>query len=81
VTAMPAPTVSQQRYPPVSGYSASHSQHAQQTSAWSQRAFKGLNANQIGTLRINLYVYEPTFNAKGQPCIVDVSCYFVSFRL
>jgi len=77
--AMPAPMVSQQRYPPVSGYSASHNQHAQQTSAWSQRAFKGLNVNQIGTLRINLYVYEPTFNAKGQPCIIDVSCYFVSF--
>lgn len=72
VTAIPAPSISQQRYPPVTGYSTSHSQHAQETSAWSKRAYKGLNSNQIGTISINLYAYEPTFNAKGQPCIVDV---------
>ena len=77
MTAIPAPRVSQQRYPPIAGYSTSHSQHAQQTSAWSKRAYKGLNSNQIGMVRINLYAYEPTFNAKGQPCIVDVRHYFL----
>ena len=72
MTAMlaPGPTVSQQRYPPVTGYSASHSQHSQQTSVWSKRAYKGLNANQVGIVRVNLY--EPTFNAKGHLCIIDV---------
>ena len=77
MTAILAPTVSQQRYPPITGYSTSHSHHAQQTTAWSNRAYKGLNSNQIGTVRINLYAYEPTFNAKGIPCIVDVSDYLI----
>jgi hypothetical protein len=75
VTAVPAPQVSQQRYPPITGYSTSHSQHSQQTSAWSNRAYKGLNSSQVGMVSINLYTYEPTFNAKGQPTIVDVSQY------
>jgi hypothetical protein len=71
----PGPKVSEMRYPSqtVMGYSASHSQHANQTSAWSNRAYKGLTASQIGTVKINLYVYEPTCNAKGQPIIVHVS--------
>ena len=76
VTAFPAPSVSQQQYPPITGYSTSHSQHAQHTSAWSNRAYKGLNSSQVRMVRINLYVYEPTFNTKGQPCIVDVSHFF-----
>ena len=77
VTAILVPTVSLQRYPPITGYSTSHSQHPQQTSVWSKRAYKGLNSNQIGTISINLYAYEPTFNAKGQPCIVDVSLFLI----
>ena len=41
-----------------------------------EMCLQGLNSNQIGTVRINLYAYEPTFNAKGQPCILDVSLFF-----
>ena len=81
MTAFPAPSVSQQRYPPITGYSTSHSQHAQHTSAWSNRAYKGLNSSQVRMVRINLYVYEPTFNTKGQPCIVDVSHFFWAFLI
>jgi hypothetical protein len=81
VTAMPAPKVSETRYTsqPVMGYSSSHAQHEQQTSLWSQHAYRGLNASQIGFVRINLYAYEPTVNAKGHPCIVDVSRLFILF--
>ncbi|EDQ99255.1 uncharacterized protein LACBIDRAFT_335167 [Laccaria bicolor S238N-H82] len=74
VTAIPAPSpkVSDMCYPSqtIMGYSANHSQHANQTSAWSSRAYKGLTASQIGQVKINLYVYEPTCNAKGQPIII-----------
>jgi hypothetical protein len=79
---MPAPKISaaSERYPSrsqtpswVSGYSSNHSQHTQQTSFWSSLAYKGLNASQVGTLHVSLYVYEPTINTKGQPVIVNVS--------
>ncbi|KAF8177869.1 hypothetical protein BJ912DRAFT_930230 [Pholiota molesta] len=74
VTALPiVAKVSQQRYRSensLAGYSENHSQHARQQSIWSQRAYKGFNANQVGMLTINLLVYVPTYT-KGQPTIVD----------
>jgi hypothetical protein len=56
------------------GYSSSHSQHQRQTNIWSQRAFKGLTATQVGVITVNLYVYEPGFDSKGQPLRVEASC-------
>jgi hypothetical protein len=56
----------------VVGYSSAHSQHQLHTKVWSQRAFKGLTASQVGVITVNLYVYEPGFDSKGQPLQVEV---------
>ena len=82
VTAMPlavTPTVSHPRFhstaPSIGsfGYSSAHSLHSEQTKIWSQRAYQGLTANQVGVVPISLEVYQPHTNPlNGKPIIVSV---------
>ncbi|PPR00279.1 hypothetical protein CVT26_009031 [Gymnopilus dilepis] len=82
VTALPAPTVARRQprsesqaivRPPSkpTGYSAAHSQHAAQTKFWSQLAYRTGSASQTGILTINCYVYQPHFDRRGKPVLVD----------
>jgi len=59
--------------PQISGYSAAHAYHGQQTHEWSHRAYRGiLNATPGGTVLLNLSVYEPFVDNKGHAVIVPV---------
>jgi hypothetical protein len=59
-----------------SGYSPAHIHHAQQTTEWSQRAYRGMfNSSPGGMLSLNLEVYEPYIDLKSHPVLVTVRHY------
>lgn len=61
----------------VVGYSNAHLQHAQQVSEWSQRAYRGSGSGILGghlsqLVPLNIEVYEPDLDAKGNPVRIPV---------
>lgn len=67
---------SHHRQPAAIGYSPAHIHHAQQTTEWSQRAYKGMfNSTPGGMLSLNLETYEPYIDLKGRPVLVTVRRY------